>query len=427
MTLHVGIDDTDSRKGMCTTYILAMIIDKLKEKLNLQPIDFPKLVRLNPACPYKTRGNAAVAIKLGGGEERLKEVKEIVKDVIIRFAELEDPNTDPGAVFYIGETIPRELADFSNKAVKEIVGLEEALNLARKYNIEVLKFKKGRGIIGALAAISNEFPYGVTYELIAYRTPEYRGKPREIDIESVFEMDFKTKGCTFDNLDPESGEIKITPHTPCPVLFGIRALKPDCLEKALSIVKVKEPIERYLIFKTNQATDAHIVVTSLSEVKPFTNVAVRGKISSTPTIIKGGHVFVKMSDGKTEFRLAAYEPTKSFRNIIRSLIPGDEIIAYGSYKPREGEPPTINLEKIHILRLAEKYVIKNPICPKCGKRMKSEGKNKGFQCPRCKYKAKDLERIKEKLTRDITEGMYEVPPRARRHLTKPISHINRKT
>lgn len=29
--LHIGIDDTDSPDGMCTTYLACHIIDKLKE------------------------------------------------------------------------------------------------------------------------------------------------------------------------------------------------------------------------------------------------------------------------------------------------------------------------------------------------------------------------------------------------------------
>ncbi|MFQ6120645.1 MAG: hypothetical protein ACE5KE_12285, partial [Methanosarcinales archaeon] len=32
MKLHIGIDDTDSPEGGCTTYIGAIIIDILKEK-----------------------------------------------------------------------------------------------------------------------------------------------------------------------------------------------------------------------------------------------------------------------------------------------------------------------------------------------------------------------------------------------------------
>lgn len=424
MFLHIGLDDTDSKRGMCTTYVMAKLIQEIRERDLGELMGYPKLIRLNPTCPYKTRGNAALAALFK--TENPDEIKELTITLVSALAELKEEETDPGIVFYERELIPEEISEFSDRAVKEMVQLEEALNLIRKYGMEYKIFKKGRGIIGALAAIGNRFPHGRTYELIAYRVPEYRGKPRLVDVNSVFLMDEKTRGCTFDNLDPESGEIKITPHTPCPVLFGIRAVKPECLKEAFNLIKVAEPIEMYMIFETNQATDAHISVRSISEIMPYTSVAVRGIISSKPKVAKGGHVFVEMGDGTGSIRLAAYEPTRGFRKIVASLIPGDEVIAYGSFKPREGEPPTINLEKIRITKVAEEVKFLNPKCPKCGKRMKSEGKAKGYGCPFCGYKSKELQKEKAIIPRKVAPGMYEVPPRARRHLSKP-SFIDLKT
>ena len=424
MCLHIGLDDTDSGKGMCTTYVMARIIDEIKERGLGRLVGYPKLVRLNPACPYKTRGNAALAALFE--TDNPAKVKELAVRLVSDLAELREEETDPGIVFYDRGEVPPEVTDFSDRAVREMVDLDEALSLIEKYGMEYKVFKKGMGLIGALAAIGNRFPHGRTYELIAYRAPEYRGKPRLVDENSVFLMDERTRGCTFDNLDPESGEVKITPHTPCPVLFGIRALRPECLEEALKLVKVEEPIERYMIFETNQATDAHITMKSISEIKPYTSVAVRGTVSSRPRIIKGGHVFVEIKDGTGKIRLAAYEPTRGFRKIVASLIPGDEVIAYGSFKPREGEPPTINLEKIRVLKVVDDVKFLNPRCPKCGKRMKSEGRGKGYGCPSCGYRSRALQKERVVVPRKVAPGMYEVPPRARRHLSRPLS-LDRKT
>ena len=69
-------------------------------------------------------------------------------------------------------------------------------------------------------------------------------------------MDKKTYPETFDNID--HGYIAIEPHTPCPVLYGIRSENPEILKKAKSIVKVSEPIERSCVFLTNQHTDMHL-------------------------------------------------------------------------------------------------------------------------------------------------------------------------
>ncbi len=417
MFLRVGLDDTDSNKGMCTTYVMARIIDEVVNKGFGRLIGHPRLIRLNPTCPYKTRGNAALAVLF---ETRHSEdIKEIAIKFTEELAEMEEDATDPGLVFYKGEEVPNEIAQFSDRAVREMVGLKEALFLIKKYGIEYRKFKEGKGLIGALAAIGNRFPHGRTYELIAYRAPEYRGRPRLVDEKSVFQMDEETKGCTFDNVDPDTGEIKITPHTPCPILFGIRAVDPRCLEKAFKLVKVEEPIERYMIFETNQATDAHLVVASIAEITPYTSVAVRGCISSKPWVIRGGHIFVEMGDESGKIRLAAYEPTRGFRKIVASLLPGDEVIAYGSFKPLEGEPHTINLEKLRVLSTIEDVRLLNPLCPKCGKRMKSMGKHKGYRCPSCGYRTEKLQKQKVIMPRNVSPGIYEVPPRARRHLSRP--------
>ena len=50
--------------------------------------------------------------------------------------------------------------------------------------------------------------------------------------------------------------------------------------------------------------------------------------------------------------------------------------------------------------------------------MESEGKEKGFRCKRCKTKAK--EKVRVEIERDVELGYYEVPPCARRHLSKPL-------
>ena len=44
---HIGIDDTDSHEGMCTTYLATLLVDTL-ENHGVEFLDFPKLVRLNP-------------------------------------------------------------------------------------------------------------------------------------------------------------------------------------------------------------------------------------------------------------------------------------------------------------------------------------------------------------------------------------------
>jgi tRNA(Ile2) C34 agmatinyltransferase TiaS len=57
---------------------------------------------------------------------------------------------------------------------------------------------------------------------------------------------------------------------------------------------------------------------------------------------------------------------------------GDELEVIGAtHKATETKPMTINLEKIRILKLAQQVQTENPMCPHCGKRLKSMAKTKG--------------------------------------------------
>ena len=48
---------------MCTTYIGLRIAASTRKQI----LGYPRLVRLNPNIPYKTRGNGAVCMNLGEG------------------------------------------------------------------------------------------------------------------------------------------------------------------------------------------------------------------------------------------------------------------------------------------------------------------------------------------------------------------------
>ncbi|MDH5495599.1 MAG: DNA-binding protein, partial [Candidatus Bathyarchaeota archaeon] len=62
VVLHIGFDDTDSPRGGCTTYIAALLVEKL-QKLGATFNDYPNLIRLNPNVPWKTRGNGALCLR----------------------------------------------------------------------------------------------------------------------------------------------------------------------------------------------------------------------------------------------------------------------------------------------------------------------------------------------------------------------------
>jgi len=411
---HIGIDDTDSPRMGCTTYIAALLVEKL-ERIGCKFIDYPNLIRLNPNVPWKTRGNGAVALRFKCLNHRFEEVKSIVLKVVKENSDLNYPKTDPAIAFLKGE-IPKALFLFAKKATQNVISIKEAEKTAELFNIEVNLIKGKRGIIGALAALGETLQNDYTYELIAYRTIENRGTKRKVDEESVKKMDELTKPLTFNNYDYEKRRVLITPRGKDPILI-----------EAFKMLKFYEEVERWVIFRTNQGTDMHLrKVNFISEVSPYQPVIVTGEVATQPNTIPGGHVIFKIKDESGEVECAAYEPTGKFRNIIRKLTPGDLVEVAGGVRPStKNHGETINVEKIRILRLIEKNIYLNPLCEKCEKRMKSLGRNQGFKCEKCGFKTSKKEKIKIKVERELKEGLYMPPPRAHRHLTKPESRYGR--
>lgn len=420
-TLHLGLDDTDSTMGGCTTYIAAVLAQEL-EKLGAKFIDFPNLVRLNPNVPWKTRGNGALCLRFEFEEELEADIKRTTIGLVEKLSDLTSLGTDPGIVFLKRQEIPQEIKNFGKQAETSIVTLKKAVDLIRMFEAEALGYNECRGIIGSLAAIGENLELDHTYELIAYRTKENRGTKRQVDEASIFDMDKHTQPFTFNNVDLGKHRVIITPRGPDPILFGIRGETPEILKKAYAIVKPLEPVERWMIFRTNQGTDMHLTrASTLSEVEPYRSVIVRGIVSKNPHIIPLRHVIFSIRDSTEEVDCAAYEPTGDLRRIASELIEGDQIEAYGAVRsPTKDRGLTINLEKINIQSLTSKITHKNPICLSCGKRLESMGKGKGYRCKKCRTRFSHLNKVKVAEDRPVKSGLYVTSPRSERHLTKPL-------
>ena len=409
------MDDTDSPDGMCTTYLASQIINRFNDN-GIELVGYPRLIRLNPFARHKTRGNGGVALKILN-DSKADLAKEIVLESVEKLSMFDCDNTNPGVIFYDGE-ITKEMEDYAFRAIYEFITIAEAEEFGKSVGCEIHKFKKGRGIIGSIAAISLPLS-DCTYELLAYRAPENFGTQRQIDYDSVYEMDKKTFPDTFENIDYSEDYIAIEPKTPCPVLYGIRSNTPDVLKEAKSIVKVTEPIDDWCIFKTNQHTDMHIQMASkISEMNQFGCYCVCGEVKNKPTIIDGGHMFFYICDESGEIECGAYEPTKNFRKTVSYLRPGDVIRVYGGI----GEHNTFNVEKFQVVKLND-VEYQNPIC-ECGKRMTSAGKNKGFKCKKCGNKVESNEKVPIIISRNLENAQfYETPVSARRHLSKPLCRM----
>ncbi|MCU0637986.1 MAG: tRNA(Ile)(2)-agmatinylcytidine synthase, partial [Methanothrix sp.] len=295
---------------------------------------------------------------------------------------------------------------------------DEARRLLDEDGIWYRGFKNGRGLIGALAAVGSELP-DFTYELIAYRERVRWGTPRQIDGASVWRADALTYPRTWDTVDHHNHRIVFAPHSGDPVLFGIRGSDPQALCEAFLCIK-SERADRSVIFLTNQGTDAHILESSIGDVRDSQSYRLRGRVAAPARAIAGGHLFFTLENCSGRIECAAFEPTKNFRSTVKQLAPGDELEVFGSV--RDG---TLNIEKINILSLEEREILVAPLCQQCGRRMESAGRGQGYRCRRCKTHAPGRERQAAPCTLEL--GYYEVPPCARRHLSKPLVRMKGET
>ncbi len=416
-SVWVCLDDTDSPRGGCTTYVAHVLIERLEDE-GIEASGPPFLVRLNPNVPRKTRGNAAVVVPVDpdADPDRVAELTEIV---INDLADPGHPSTDPGVLVCHG--IPEGVEGLYFEALRRVLSPS---SIEIPDGIHVVR--EGHGIIGALAALgfaslAVRGLVEVTYEGIAYRSSSAWGKERRVDGRSVEEMDSLTFPVTFDNVDGR-GMILITPNTPCPVLYGVRAVEPWILRVVPHLLR-SEPVMGYRVFATNQATDAHLErVGTLGEAVDFSNVVIDLVVVGEPKRIRGGHVVVRCEDDEGEtVDVAAFRPAAPMTEVVASLVPGDVIRVAGALKPETPKHPrTVNVEKLMVLELERVEEVRNPVCGRCGVTMKSSGRERGFRCRRCGDSVGEGEAVRLEVPRDVAEGaIYEVPPVARRHLSKP--------
>ncbi|ELY58215.1 hypothetical protein C491_10479 [Natronococcus amylolyticus DSM 10524] len=414
----VGLDDTDSREhGMCTTYVAKTIAERLER--SGASVSRLILVRLNPAVEYKTRGNAALAIHTDCAPA---DAFEIAREQLECLAETADERTHPGLVVadHGPQEAPADVSAFTRRAIRGHLERADAATLIDGHGYRSWHAGNGRGRIGALAAIGawNELEEW-TYERISYRQSERWGTPREVESESVFAAADREYPRVWDTVDRGEGETVCVPHTPGPILYGIRGDDPDAISRVAEGIE-SEPVASSRLFVTNQGTDVHLRDGSLKSVRDGRAYRVDGRVASEPETRRGGHVFVALEglgddrdrNERPSLECAAFEPTKRFRDRVRALRVGDRLTVCG-----EVSRGTLKLEKFTLRERVETERV-TPTCPDCGRTMESAGRNQGYRCRDCKTSAPEKETVA--LERDLEEGWYEVPPCARRHVAKPL-------
>jgi len=415
--LNIGFDDTDSPKGMCTTFLAYKIVGLL-QKQKTEFLDFPRLIRFNPNIPWKTRGNGAVSIRIK--TENPSKVKNQIKNLVSKYSDIKN-GANPGLVFFESDVIPAEFTNFSNLALWQLINRNNAKKFAKKNELEFFYQGNGQGLVGAIGAIGYDFQ-DHTLELLSYRKRTKFGKGRKISATSVKTMQEKTFPNTFNSFDTKNGRILITPNGPDPVFYGVRGENVNSLVYATKILKSEEKLDGYMIFKSNQGTGDHLKnELNFENMKPYASGKITGIVSNTPKIVKGGHVFFKILSKNHEFWCAVYKPT-GISSIALNLIKGDKIcVGGGVRKASKKFPRIVNLEFIDIVHLEKNLSKSNPICKKCNKKMKSKGQNQGFQCIRCGKKASKKKTVE--ISRKVKKHLYIPNMSAHRHLTRPLQRI----
>jgi tRNA(Ile2)-agmatinylcytidine synthase len=419
-TFHIGFDDTDSAEGMCTTFLCYNLVLELAQDRNSRFVDYPNLIRLNPNIPWKTRGNAALVIRIETSKSR-KKLFATCRSLLRKYST--SPKANSGLVLF-EDDIPNEIKEFSRRALFSVLSVKEARSLIDRYDGDSFGLRAKQGLVGALAAIGNTLEHDHTYELIAYR--KNTSVPRRLDKTKIISMNRHTFPRTFSSYDESSGRIMIAPHGPDPVLCGIRGESASDVLKAFRMLGPVENLRGWMVFRSNQGTGEHLRERiDPAEFKSYFSGRLRGMVSSKPRMEKGGHVFFTLKNDNHEVHCACYEPTRDFRKYAMKLFPGDEVeVAGGVRKSTSKHSKVLNLEYFTPLKLATRIDYSNPLCPKCQSRMKSMGSGQGFECPVCDYRSKDLQKIVTEVPRELELKTYLPPISAHRHLTKPIQRYS---
>lgn len=413
MRLQIGMDDTDSVRSMCTTYLGFVIADGLIRR-GATFLDYPRLVRLNPNVPWKTRGNGAVSLYVSVDDA--DDTREYVIQMVERHSDIKN-GANPGVVFVEGDHTPSALSRIATDALYGIVDMKDAQRTAQKLQIQYHMIGSGQGMVGALAAIGYAFGDS-TPELITYRVPLMCGEPRAVDAPSVRTMQEATYPHTFGSYDYASGRALITPRGPDPVFYGLRGEDPRVLYKAKDMICHTENLLGHMIFRTNQGTGDHLSrPLSPSNLTPHSSGFLHGKVYGTPYVGRGGHAYFVVKCDDIIVPCAMYKPT-GLAGLVSLLAAGDAVTVGGGVRAgKPGFSDILNVEDIHIQRLVRTYARQNPLCERCNKNMKSQGKGQGYRCVRCGATADSLRTLE--IRRSIHTGHYLPLPDSQRHLTRP--------
>ena len=371
MKCLVGVDDTDSSSGCCTTYLGYRISVDLRDDLSV--LGYPRLVRLNPNVPFKTRGNAAVCLPIETADP--DRAFEAINAKVAQLSDIAN-GANSGLVFLDDTSRAPEFRELYLSALRGLVNVHRVRRFLAQTGTRSMTLGNGMGLVGAACSLAFDERDDHTYELIGYRKESAWGSRRSIDVSSVKQMDRMTFPATFNNFDYQKKRVLVAPHGPDPVFAGIRGETPQAVTSAYSMLRFEEELDGQMLYLSNQHTDAHI----RSEVhwKAYSSGWAEGTVGDL-SIGEGSHLYISLVSHDGAHPCAFYEPTGDLRRAAMLLEPGDKVrVSGGVRRPSSTHPKILNVEKLEVLSLSGKG-------------------------------------------RKLVRGVYISSPRANRHLTKPLA------
>ena len=399
----IGLDDTDSVEGGCTTWDFHLLLSYIED--SGYEIKSPRLVRLWPFAPDRTRGNAALSAEVIIAPEQEQEFKKILGNWFeerYRSQEGIKPKEDTAhpSLVWSPVQLPEE---WYWEAVRGYIKPDERVKqLNDQTGVNYWFEGSNRGVVGATSSISWRGSEDWTWEATAWREKSAIGKRRVVPTTSVFEMSEKFPS-TILNRDPNAGKSLISPRTPCPVLYGIRSEEEDVAKDAHLFLQCDDDVEKAAamrVHRSNQATGDHI-----KEVK-------MGVVISSINEVKGGHasIFV-FSEGK-RYALVAFKQGGAVNSLLRRTVIGD-IVEWGGLVSLDGE---FHLESLSVVDAVPRS-LQRPLCL-CGQRFQRQGIGQPLRCQSCGELSNSV--WCSNIFQD--ENVWVQPhPTHRRHLAKPLS------
>jgi tRNA(Ile2)-agmatinylcytidine synthase len=320
--IYIAIDGFDTPYAGCTTHFTVFLLKKIMNKISSVELEKnPFLVRLNPAVPWRTRGNASISLVLSVGDGRgLNRIIDVSKEAVAKYTEAIGGNKGTIIIAEPSEGLESFSTRVYKKAVVDIVPRE--LVLRKLENIRYVRLIGRESVVGAVSAIGFLNKEGEhSYELIAYREPGRIGKRRVSD-ESVLEAE-RMYNTLFNNYDYLRKRSVASPAGPDPVLIGLRGLDAYDLVKAFDEIEIGEPVWAKCLFITNQHTDAHMVPRVIGSLRIYQTGFVEGVVVSEPRVKKKGHTEIVLTDSTWYIKTIFFAETRPMNKIAQKLRMGD--------------------------------------------------------------------------------------------------------